>query len=76
MRTKGERMDNKVENEKINKGPFTKCIHFMRVSMDKKEENEKNCPLKISIAALICHVQGFVWRVLVDKTFSFLHFRP
>ena len=38
--TKGESKDNKEENEKMNKGPFTKCIHFMRVSMDKKEENE------------------------------------
>ena len=40
LRTRGESTDNKEENENINKGPFTKFIHFTRVSMDKKEENE------------------------------------
>ena len=40
LRTRGESTDNKEENENMNKGPFTKFIHFTRVSMDKKEENK------------------------------------
>ena len=51
------RTDKNKENEKTSsKGPSTKYDHFMKVSMDKKEENEKNNRLKILIITHIEHV--------------------
>jgi len=37
----------------MRKGPSVKYDHVTRVSMDKNEENEKFCLLKVSIQILI-----------------------
>ena len=63
----------KMKNLQL-KGPSTKYDYFMRVSMDKNEENEKYCLLKKTIITLIEHVQVLLWRSLVVEIFHFLHF--
>jgi len=59
---------------KLTEGSPTKYDHFMRVSMDKNEENEKCYSLKISIITLIHVPPGLLWRLLVASIFHLLHF--